>query len=533
MISLKEQVKALYSTSSVDDLKDFPKGERDKYYKTGNRQDFEKLYFRRRDYLSSCAFLALTDNSYISQLEKMILAICNEYCWALPAHTDGIKENDNKVVDLFVAETAFSLAEIITVLADKLLKETKDRVKVEIEKRLVNNYINQKFWWENCNMNWASVCGGFIGGTLIYLFPEEFEKQKNRILRTLKCYIDGFPQDGMCFEGASYWLYGFSSYVYFADLLYKFTNGETDLLKDEKVQNIAGFIEKIFIKGNTSVSFSDADVNVKGDLALQHYLANKMPDKVHLLPESYMSVWGGNTKWPCFYRTLLWVDENKKQDQTELKNHYFENQLIINKDNYSFALKGGNNDEPHNHNDLGSFIFSDKNGQALCDLGAGRYTKDYFNENRYSIFSNSSLSHNVPIINDKGQSNGKAYFATFNYDNNKAVVDVTKAYTEKSLISFIRTVEFEEKGVILTDNFQTETPVSVIERFVTLRKPEIKDNMVILGDTKVFFEQEKTKLKINENYHLPHEYDTNAIKVYCLDFELKDNVTEIIFHIKA
>lgn len=516
------QVKGLYNKSFEKELNDFPKSERNKFYKTGDRNDFEKLYFRRRDFLSSCAVLALFNEKYITQLEKILIAICNEYCWALPAHTDGTAEKDSKAIDLFVAETSFTLAEICSVFGDRLSVGVRSRIKEEIEKRLVRNFVNQNFWWEASHMNWASVCGGFTGGALIYLFPDEFQKQKDRILKTMQCYIDGFPQDGTCLEGASYWLYGFSSYVYFADLLYKFTDGKADLLQDGKVQKTAAYMERIFLTGNTTVSFSDADENIKADLALQHFLAEKMPENVHLLPENKMSVWGGNTKWPCFYRTLLWVNKDKKQDSIKRKNFYSENQLIINKENYSFALKGGNNDEPHNHNDLGSFIFADRNGQALCDLGAGRYTKDYFNdEKRYSIFCNSSLSHNVPIINGKGQVAGREHFAKLSYEDNKAVVDITKTYEEEKLHSFVRTVEFKDNSVILTDKFETAKPISVVERFVTLRKPEIRDCKIFLGNTTIEFEAEYTDVKVTENYHIPHEYDKEAIKVYCIDFDCK------------
>ena len=39
-----------------------------------------------------------------------------------------------------------------------------------------------------------------------------------------------------------------------------------------------------------------------------------------------------------------------------------------------------NNDEQHNHNDVGSFILStERYGQVLCDIGGGRYTSYTWN----------------------------------------------------------------------------------------------------------------------------------------------------------
>ena len=67
------------------------------------------------------------------------------------------------------------------------------------------------------------------------------------------------------------------------------------------------------------------------------------------------------------------------------------------------AVKGGTNQEPHNHNDVGSFFYVLGSDMLLEDLGAGEYTADYFGEKRYHIFCNSSFSHNVPILCGMGQ----------------------------------------------------------------------------------------------------------------------------------
>ena len=523
-----DYARVLYKDSCIDDLKAFPKSIRNKYYITGDRNDFEKLYFRRRDFLSSCAILSLNDEKYISQLEKIILAICDEYCWALPAHTTGVSIADKKAVDLFVAETGFALAEIITVLDEKISDEVKCRVKSEIRKRLLDNYKRRSFWWESCNMNWASVCGGYVGGALIYLFPEEFDCFKERILNTMSSYIAGFTDEGNCPEGVEYWLYGFSAFTYFADLLLDYTEGEINLFDNEKVRKISRFAQSQCLNGNTTVSFSDANVSVKADMCLQHYLSRSFPDDVPLLPESRMSIWGGNTKWMCLYRTLLWVDD-RKENKEILKNHITENQVIIHKDKYSLAVKGGNNDEPHNHNDLGSFILADDNGQALCDLGAGRYTKDYFNNKRYTIFCNSSLSHNVPVIDGEGQLCGKEALAKLNFDNDTITVTVENAY--KGLDYLERKFNLRQSSVVLTDDFRAGESHTLVERFVTMRKPEIIGDTVVIGSTIIVFDKEKAIPSICEGTHLPHEYDSAPVTIYCIDFTLKSGINKICFEI--
>ena len=199
---------------------------------------------------------------------------------------------------------------------------------------------------------------------------------------------------------------------------------------------------------------------------------------------------------------------------------------------FSFAFKGGNNGEPHNHNDLGSFIYSDKDGQVFCDLGAGRYTKDYFDESRrYGIFCNSSLSHSVPIIGDKPQCAGRDFYADLSYSDGTAVCDITKAYGDKNLTALIRKAEINENKVVITDTFDVTNDISIIERFVSKRKADIKANELVFGDTKLKYPAEKARLSITEEKHTPHEYDSEDVTVYCYDFTLKSTVREIAFEI--
>ena len=79
------------------------------------------------------------------------------------------------------------------------------------------------------------------------------------------------------------------------------------------------------------------------------------------------------------------------------------------KNEIGFACKGGHNNEPHNHNDIGHFIYEAGGVMFLTDLGAGEYTSDYFGKKRYEILCNSSLGHSVPIMNGKSQRQGEDF----------------------------------------------------------------------------------------------------------------------------
>ena len=524
------KAKELYEKSRNDNLEDFPDEIRNEFLLNGNRAEFEKLYFKRRDYLSATAILALFDNRYIAELEKIMVAICREKSWMLPAH---IIHGDD-FVDLFISETAFVLAEISAVFGDKLSDKVKDKIKSEIQNQLIEKYISQTFWWEKCDMNWAAVCGAYVGGTLYYLFPDKFNKYKQRIKNTLNCYIKGFTDDGFCLEGPLYWQYGFFSFCVFADLLYKQSDGKDDLFADKKVRNISAYGSHCILKGDSALSFSDADISFRPDYALMHFLHQKLPESVSLPNTDKLCFYDANTKWMNYYRALIWHNSASEVSESECNEIYSPkaNQLIINQKAYSFAIKGGHNNEPHNHNDLGSFIYADKDGQVFCDLGAGRYTKDYFdNSKRYNIFCNSSLSHNTAIIDSKAQLFGENYSAPLLYKNSVAVCDLTEAYSCDALISYERKVQINSSGISLTDSFKLNDNIPITERFVSKRKAVENKCELIFGNTKLKYSKEDVTLIISEHKHTPHEYDSEDITVYSYDFILKETTREISFEI--
>jgi hypothetical protein len=82
-------------------------------------------------------------------------------------------------------------------------------------------------------------------------------------------------------------------------------------------------------------------------------------------------------------------------------------------DGLVLAAKGGHNDEPHNHNDIGSFIVHWRGESLIADLGAGRYVRDYFHdEQRYTFLQTRSRGHSVPLVNECEQQAGASFRAT-------------------------------------------------------------------------------------------------------------------------
>ena len=505
-----------------------------RYYKDGDRSEFEKPFFERRRLLSSAAILSLIypeNGEYLQTAEDLIWAICDEYCWAVAAHTSGELNDDKTVIDLFTAETAAALAEITAFLENRLNKATVCRVKAELNRRVFELFKNRCYWWENGDNNWSAVCAGGVGIALMYAAPELADEFLPRLIHSVNCCLSSYTKDGICLEGYTYWNYGYGYFVYFADMLYRFTNGKIDMFDDAHAQRVASYPQRCLLKGNTVVSFADAGQNVKAQSDLIYYLHGRYPKTVALLPENRMKFPELNCRWCSYLRYFAWVDPQIKAD-AEPEGTYilpYAGQYITTRETYSLAVKAGNNGEPHNHNDIGGFIISSARGQELCDLGAGLYTKNYFNEHRYEVFCNSSLSHNVPIINGREQSDGEKFHGSLKSHGDTVQLEIGGAYDIEG-ISFSREFTINDNTVTLTDSFSGNIE-SVTERFVTQIKPEAEGDRIKLDLCTLRFESNKVKPIISERSHLVHTLEPGGAseKVYCIDFAVSAQQKSVKF----
>jgi hypothetical protein len=75
------------------------------------------------------------------------------------------------------------------------------------------------------------------------------------------------------------------------------------------------------------------------------------------------------------------------------------------------AMKGGHNDESHNHNDVGSFLMAVNGQMQVVDAGNMIYTAKTFSDRRYELWNCRAAYHNVPMIAQYEQQPGLQYAA--------------------------------------------------------------------------------------------------------------------------
>lgn len=455
--------------------------------RTGDRTTYQRKYYERRRRLTLYTLLYSLEGGerWLRAIEDMLWAICDEYTWVLPAHVGlyrpdyplGIwdqPEPPRETVDLFAGETAFAMAEIVSLLRETLDPWVVHRVQQEIDRRIFQVFFRDPVPqnWELKTNNWPAVCASSIGGAAIYLIDdaERLSGMLWRVLQSLDRYLSGFDEQGATPEGFGYWQFGFGFFTYFSELLRERTAGAVNLLHGERVQRIARFPGACLLSGGKTINFSDAAEDVEVLLGLQHRLKALHPSLN--IPEAEPA--RVLQDWVPASRNLLWAldDEGGLEINPAVRrheDHFFRgHQWVIAKTLkperlIAFAAKGGTNGEPHNHNDLGHYMLHVGGVQVLSDLGAGEYTRDYFRpEHRYELLTAGSHGHSVPILDGRCQSYGNQYSAqVLHYEATEEGVccelDLTGAYELPELDTLRREFTWKRKGeyeLIIRDTFR-------------------------------------------------------------------------------
>lgn len=528
----------------------------------GDRTQYEYAkngYFIRRGKLAAHAILAWLygREGDIAALEDIIWAILNEYTWCLPAHITpkslARAEENGYTVDLFAAETGQALAEILTLVGDRLHPLIVERVRVMLERRIFQPIENdlQRFWWRSVTNNWSAVCAGSCGVCAMYEIRDEQRLSSilYDMLGAMECFLRGFSEDGACLEGISYWQYGFGYFTVFADLLKKRTAGAIDLFRDEKVARVAAFQQKALFAGGLALPFSDTNGRSRYSLPMLGILCAEYPDMPVPSREDVGLEFNRNHTTNCYrfalcLRHFLW----SKIDFSENKEHAASVYALPDAQWYvataengtGFAAKAGTNTEPHNHNDVGNFVICRNGRPLLWEMGSREYTKQYFGSARYQFIETSSRGHSVPIIGDVLQSEGTrakdgkvsltgesvgagGVFGATNVEigEDGFCADIAGAYDTDRLRSLVRRLAFDRKNgdVALCDTYDfAYAPETITERFISMQKPIVDGNTVILenGGERLYIRScDGLSPVVTED---THRTTTETMPVYLIDF---------------
>ncbi|MBP3495071.1 MAG: heparinase II/III family protein [Clostridia bacterium] len=510
----------------------------------GDRTAYQETFFKRQHRMYTMAFMTLLypeNEGYLELLQDTIWEICDQYVWALPAHIENIDENNNCELDLDATTMAMALAIIKTVLEDRLHPLIKSRIDYEIDRRLVKPFFAKRWHWEYRANNWTAVCSGATGCTIMLNRPELFELARDRLNENMADYIRSYKEDGVCVEGAGYWSYGFGYYMEYAKMQKKFTNGQYNLVDNDKIRNISTFLQKLFLDKDVIVNYGDCGVgtDVSVPAGFMFGLKKSFGNDVQLPPKKALAY--EPHYFPFMLRAFTDFDISfVSEDISENATYYMGDcgWFVKRTKNYGLSARGGCNGESHNHNDVGTFIFSIDNKQVIIDMGGRPYTRQYFEgATRYTFLETSSRGHNVPIINGQYQANvPEAYPKTY-YENGIFKVDFKAAYDINELKELTREYAPDENGVTITDKFEIDGNATFTERLVSYIEPKIEGDTIKIGKAIIKFNGALAKASYSKDVHATElDQDGNmkkGVDIYLTDINVNEPKNEFSFRVEV
>ncbi len=489
---------------------------------TGNRKRLENIYFAKRRKLSNLVIAECIENSekYLPLIEEGIWALLSEPAWVVPAHNSYIRDTEQAdtpllwrpVLDLFACETGEILALTRCVLKDRLSPILSKNIEWALLQRTVHPYISDSFWWmggQGSVNNWTPWCTQNVLIAALSLDRLD-EKTRFKVIRqavtALDLFIDGYPDDGACSEGASY--YHAAALAMFGALRLVEAATAKDfspVYRNEKIKAMAGYIEDVHIAGDMYLNYADCSPKA-GWLGAREFLFAKATGNsamMHHAALDYMK-YGfeeDDNSYNLYYK-LMGVSSYREIAEEAVKNvtvHkpafkcFADSQLAIWREkDITFAIKGGNNGESHNHNDVGSIILYKGDRALLCDIGVETYTKITFSPDRYTLKPMQSAYHNLVNFSSLVQKDGENYKAkNVRFDENSSYMDLRGAYPEdERLRSYSRSAFFDRNKmeIMITDDFDTDlTPVLSL---ISQEKPEIKGRRLCFSSFAITFPQE-------------------------------------------
>lgn len=449
----------------------------------GNRTEYEATCFAKRRRLAALVMAEVAEGGgrFMPDIVDGLQSTLEETWWGLPAHYGtNMQRTDDQNVDLFNAETAGLLAWTAYMLAERLDSFSpllRQRVDREIERRILEPAVKHNYWWKRAGMNWNPwIASNWL--TCILLCEHDDARRAEgiaQIATALDAFIDAYPEDGGCDEGPGYWDRAAASLYECLALLRDATGGLVDMSREPKIRAMGSYIYNMYIGNGYCVNFADAHANrMMQQVNVVYPFGLYLGDNVMTAFAAYTAEQGDIARkaaalydrsgnWPALGRELMMLRHARrllaeKSAEPQTADLWMPDLQIMTarRGGMFTAMKGGNNGESHNHNDVGSFIVYADGEPLLIDPGVGSYTAKTFGSGRYDIWTMQSQYHNLPLINGTGQKDGREYAAkNASYARGTLRMDLAGCYPDSAAVSrWTRSVKATAHGIEVTEDYE-------------------------------------------------------------------------------
>ncbi|MFN8094364.1 MAG: heparinase II/III family protein [Vicinamibacteria bacterium] len=417
------------------------------FVRDGNRGRYEKLLFSRRAKLGRLVLGETLEGKgrFAEAIADGVWLLCEESFWGVPAHVGmqkkgaGLPDVTEPIVDLFAAETGALLAWTDFLVGERLdavHPMVRERLRLEVDRRILTPALERDdFGWMGfrsdtvnnwnpwINSNWLAAA------LLVERDPARRTRAVAKIARSLDRFVDGYPDDGGCDEGPSYWGRAGASLFEALELLRTATAGHVDVFHAPVVRAIGRYIASAHVASDWYVNIGDASARVSPDpdlvfrygratgddtlAAFGAWLAARRgpygPDDVDHFGSparalAALAATPGLASTPAAEPLPgeAWLPDLQMMAAREKPGTT---------DGLYVAAWGGHNGQSHNHNDVGNVIVFAAGRPLLVDAGVGEYTAKTFSPQRYDIWTMQSSWHVLPTVNGADERAGAQFEA--------------------------------------------------------------------------------------------------------------------------
>jgi len=497
------------------------------FSRTGDRDTYQEKLFAKRMALNHLVLAECVENQgrFLDDILNGIYSICGEAAWYLPAHNSYLRDTPQlplpdvtrPVLELFSAETGAILATVDYVLHDVLEQISpfiSAMIQDHLERRIFTPYLTEHFWWmgdgHSPMNNWTIWCtqnvllASFLGSCPD---PERKAAIFQKACQSVDYFLAEYGEDGCCDEGAQYYRHAGLCLFGTMEILNGITgNAFLPLFENSKIRNIAAYIMNVHVDGPYYINFSDCSPiagrcnareflfgkRVKHDSLMRFAAADYQASEDPLLTREHNLFYRLQTVFA--HKEMMAVESHKENPPIEYADIYYDSVgLFLARDNhYCLAVKAGDNDDSHNHNDTGSFTIY-KNGRPLfIDVGVETYTKKTFSPDRYEIWTMQSQYHNLPSFGEEPrimQMNGPDYHATavtcqLGDDCSHITLDIAGAYPDNGIQSYLRYAQLEKgRRIVIEDTYHGNvSPVTLSLMTCEAPRWEPETSTLFIGD---------------------------------------------------
>lgn len=458
-------------------------------YIDANHENYDKAYRARRTALASLAAAEYLERGgrFTEDIINGIWSICEESTWELPDGTGRLRDTSSARAELNSACTGALLAQTVHLFRKELPHAVKKRTAYEIRRRVTRPFAETK------QRVSPEVCAQSL---IACIFTEENEEMRkaavDRALELLDTFLDEYASGNLKAENEQS-LYNNAAFVFdILEMLYNATDRKFEIYSDERARACADFIYKVHLGSD---GFSEKATEEDG---ARIYLFGKRMDSKALMDfgaSEFISIEDKSLPDSC----------NMFHKLYSIK---FASEIIRYGDNFDGQECG--------YVDAMDIFVKKTKGFSVAVKGgasaAGNFMA-YMDSEPYVV--DLEKSHNLPIVNGFAQFTNTKGAKTEKLENGLAL-DLSATYPkEAGVISWLRSVEAEEKYIIITDDYEVSKPSDLRIILLMRNKPILSGDRILVGDGSIVWDGEM------------------ALRVELVKSKAYDYVYRLVFHIKS